>query len=97
MKDTHFWIINLTESQLEEIVCSAVEKALNRVSKGIFEDKPIWLARAETADYLKISLPTLDKLTRQGKLISHRLGRKKVYQQNEVLKSMGLLKIKFNN
>jgi hypothetical protein len=44
------------------------------------------LSRYETADILKVTLPTIDKWTRQGVLKSHILGRRVYYNKRDIEK-----------
>ncbi len=48
------------------------------------EKKPEYLTRKATAEYLNISLSTLWRLTKEGKLKSYAVGKKVMYKTNEV-------------
>lgn len=43
-----------------------------------------YISRKETASLLKISLPTLNELTKRGKLQSYRIGTRILYKNQEV-------------
>jgi len=48
------------------------------------EKKPEYLTRKATADYLNISLSTLWRLTKDGKLKSYAIGKKVMYKTSEL-------------
>lgn len=48
------------------------------------ETKPDYLTRKATAKYLNISVSTLWRITKQGKLNSYSVGNKVMYKTNEV-------------
>lgn len=73
-------LTSYTEKQLIDLIIAAF--------KCIPDDKQTekqgWLTRHEAAKYLKISLPTLDKLTKERKIPVHKTERKKLYNLNEL-------------
>ena len=87
--------ITLTEERLRTILEESVTNVFNRQTCSSKPDSIELLSRADTAKYLMISLPTLDKLTKNGKVIAHRVGRKKMYRLAEIQKSIDTLKIKY--
>jgi excisionase family DNA binding protein len=80
--DNLITVLNLSKQELNEIVCNALKEALKSPIDSKKSDR--LLSRYDTAEYLKISLPTLDKLTQQGVLIAYRTGRKKMYVESEI-------------
>ncbi|HEY4875440.1 MAG TPA: helix-turn-helix domain-containing protein [Puia sp.] len=88
-------INNFTEEEL----ISIIKKALNEFFKDrdfSKADKKV-LSRKEAAHYLKLSLPSLDKLTKQGKIKVSRLGRSKKYLLSDLDKAFEQLTIRFKN
>lgn len=47
-------------------------------------ERPTYATRQEVAGMLKISLPTLHELTKQGKLEAYRIGQRVLYKVEEV-------------
>ncbi len=91
-------IINLTEKELQDVIYKAVLYAFQQSSVltlGLGDNKATWLTRMQAAQYLNVSLPTLDKLAKTGKIGVHRLGRKKMYSREDMDKSIQIQKIKF--
>lgn len=80
-------------SEINEIVTRAIE---SRIKPEIPKD---YLTKKETAQLLRLSLPTLQRLTNSGKIKAYRIGRRVLYQSDEVteaLKSIETLKYKRN-
>jgi excisionase family DNA binding protein len=50
--------------------------------------KDKYLTRHEVAKLLRISLPTLNELTKKGKLIGYRIGGRVLYKESEVESSL---------
>ncbi len=74
-------------NELLERISSLVDERLNpfllsRSKSTIDEDK--FLSRKEVSIQLKISLPTLNVLTKQGTLTGYRMGRRVLYKKDEV-------------
>jgi excisionase family DNA binding protein len=90
-------LLNITEDKFQMLISRAVESAIAKQMNTNGETQSVdkaWLTRMEAARYLKISLPSLDKLTKQGKLIASRIGRKKLYSKDQINKSLNFLTIK---
>ncbi len=58
-----------------------------------FETEEKYLTRKETADLLKISLPTLNDYTKKGKLIGYRLGSRVLYKESEIHANLQKIKV----
>jgi len=50
------------------------------------------LTRAQVAEKLKVSLPTLNEYTKSGKIIAHRIGRRVRYKASEVTSALTQIK-----
>ena len=77
----------MENSMVERIVSLVTEKVVERLT-NVFESQQSsarYLSRKEAAAELKISLPTLDKLTREGKLQAIRLGEKRVLYPADIV------------
>lgn len=86
-------LINLTEKQLKEIVAETVRQELETISTSSFQKDryPKYYTRQETADRLRISLPTLNEYTKKGIIAGKRVGTRVLYTENaiqEALKKM---------
>ena len=83
---------------VNEIALEVVELLLPHI-KGLksppspSEDRSELLTRKEAALNLRISLPTLDKWTRVGKLTGYRIGRQVRYKQSELISSIARMQI----
>ena len=86
---------------MENIILSSISKdeliseIANKVFLKIVEISPIrtdsqsdLIKPAETAALLKVSLVTINQWTKEGKLTAYRIGRRKFYKQDEVLKAL---------
>lgn len=72
----------LVESWLNTTIESAVKKALAEERAKARPD--VYLTRQETAKALKVSLPTLWKLTTNGDIKSVKVGRSVKYAESEI-------------
>lgn len=72
----------LVESWLNTTIKDAVRKALEEERAKARPES--YLTRKESAEALKISLPTLWKLTKEGKIKSANVGRSVKYAESEV-------------
>jgi excisionase family DNA binding protein len=91
---TNILVATVTKEELAQIINDAV-KALIPKNRSADSLNVTWLSRAEAARHLKVSLPTLDDLTKEGKLTAHRIGRSKKYELNEINQQIKNLKIKY--
>lgn len=73
----------------EEFSSLLAEKVKDKI-KGYFPDKEEadFLTRQQTAKLLKISLPTLHKWTKQGRLKSYKISGRVRYKRSEVSQSL---------
>lgn len=83
----HIIIKEVSISELQSFIASAIEKKLQVLTKN----EPVnsgYLTRQETAKLLRISYPTLSELTRNGTLKGYRIGSRILYRQSEVENSL---------
>ncbi|HTA61335.1 MAG TPA: helix-turn-helix domain-containing protein [Bacteroidia bacterium] len=83
----------LSVEQLKEIIADTVranseqkQQTKKEISLTAKENK--FISRKETAALLHISLPTLNDLTKEGKLKSYLIGARVLYKPDEVLESV---------
>jgi len=75
----------LTSIPASELVTAITNSVIERLNQQPKEDAPKeHLTRAETAEKLKISLPTLHRLTKDGLLISYKFGNRVLYKSTEI-------------
>lgn len=71
---------------------SVVENAIKRATGGKESDKPNFendrLTKVQTAKLAGISLPTLDKMVKNGRFKQYNLGHRKYFLKSEILESL---------
>lgn len=85
------FIIEMTKSDLEHLIQEQIKEVFHSKHKDVAHKKTSeskYLSRKETASLLKVSLPTLNKLTKQSKLVSYKLGNRVLYKRDEVEKAL---------
>lgn len=84
--------IVISVDEFKELTASIIQEALKKapsiseISKDEVEEG--FITRKEAADYLRISLVTLDQLTRTDKIRGYRIGNRVLYDKAEVRKSL---------
>ena len=89
---------SMSEWEFKELLTTVLQKLIkeNQVESGISKnERSSWITRVEASKHLRISLPTLDKRTKEGKLNVYRTGRKKVYNLKELNDAIGKNIIRF--
>jgi len=72
-------------TEVKEIVTEVVKQVLEDSLNGPDNPKPVtFLTRDEAANILKVSLPTLSKLTKEGRIKGYKIGRHIRYKSNEL-------------
>lgn len=61
-----------------------VEIVSERVLSATVKKKPKYYTRQETADLLRVTLPTLSRLTKDGLIACKRLGTRVLYEANSI-------------
>lgn len=94
-------LIVLTEEQLEEKICNAIEAALQKFANTVKPDTPEIpedkvFTRGDICNRWNISLGTLHNYTEQGLITPIKLGRRVLFPMSEVLRAEanGLTKFK---
>jgi excisionase family DNA binding protein len=72
----------LTPKELDELADAISERVAARLSS-----RPVdgLIGKAEAAELLGCSVPTVERLTRSGAIPSHRVGRLRRYRASEIL------------
>ena len=77
-------IVSLSKFELQALIKEAVEGCLQNA--GV--NKPMtWFTRMEAAKYLKISLPTFDKVVKAKHIKMRCTGRKQLFSKEEIDKN----------
>lgn len=81
-----FQIISLSMDDFTDIIKRTVFECLDNPTKPTATNEPEFLTREETKKILRVSLPTLGKWTKTGKLKGYRTGRNVRYKREDVNK-----------
>jgi hypothetical protein len=73
--------------ELTSLIAETIESKLNRLKSPPSENID-YLTRKETADLLRISLPTLHLYTRNGQLKGYKISSKILYKRDEIEASL---------
>ncbi|MCY1636596.1 helix-turn-helix domain-containing protein [Marinifilum sp. D737] len=83
-------LLSIQKDELKAIIKESVSDTLKSISASKTENAnlPVYLTRKETANLLRISLPTLHSLTRLRRLSVIRVGGKVLYHRDEILQKV---------
>lgn len=86
MESTLFTAISVEElkNMFGQIIEDKISNLLKQNSHHEDNQKEKYATREEISDRLRISLPTLNKLTKEGIITGYRIGRRVLYNWNEV-------------
>ena len=87
--DNAVLIQNATLSDIERMINLAVEKRMKEFYEQIQPKTQILLKRKEAAEFLKVSLPTIDSYSRNGLLHAKHIGGRVFFLKEEVLSING--------
>lgn len=96
MNSSDVILVNLTIKELEELIQKAVSDGLNNLKKNTEESikKDQLITRIQAANFLNISLPTLTKYVKKGKIPAHRIGNRILFKKFEILDSLKEVQIR---
>ena len=77
-------LIIATPKELDLLIQESVSKVLLKMPQPVLKPDSEYITRIEAAQKLKISLPTLWKITKEGKINSYKIGTKVLYKVHEV-------------
>jgi len=78
---------SLSLDELDGLIQNSILKVIKNQLPQQPEVKTNYLTRQNTADKLKISLPTLWKLTKEGVIPAYKMGKRVLYRTDEVEKA----------
>lgn len=87
-------IIVTTPSDLKKLISEAVKEELQNIihnktgRNSQSSDGDELLTRKETASILNVTLPTLTKYVRSGKIKCHKIGRRVLFKKSDILNSI---------
>lgn len=74
-------------SDIKKIVEEAIDKKLNSFTTSPKDEAKLY-TRKETANFLKISLPTLHDWTKSGVVKAYRIGNRVLYKYEEIAQAL---------
>lgn len=81
----------MSVDELKEIIGHSIQQSFQTLlatSEIQTKDEGEMLSRKDTAKLLKISLPTLHLLTKEGKVRGYRIGKRVLYKKSDIEKSL---------
>ncbi len=90
---------NFEEQELRELIKECIEATLiglNQTNPSPAQSAKLYYSRTETAALLDISLPTLGKMTKQGRIKAHRLGTKVLYKFTDIEEALKEMRFRGN-
>ncbi len=90
---TNLQIENISVDELKTIITESVKEQLKVVEKTK-EASPEYGTRAQVKDRLHVSYPTLNELTKTGKLKGYKIGGRVLYKWNEVEEALTAIETK---
>ena len=82
-------LITLSVEDLQSIIKNAVGEVLqNSQPKQKENNEDSYLTRQQVANYLHLSLTTLDTYTKEGLLTSYKIGHRVLYKKSEINSSL---------
>lgn len=90
MNSREVTLVSITVQELEDLVQRAVETGIeNLLNKWESSCEQIQLiSRYDASKLLKVSLPTLTKYVKQGRIPAHRIGNRILFKKNEIIESL---------
>jgi len=83
-------LVTVSIDELRELIKECISEILEiKLKKELPEEL---LSRKEVATLLQISLPTLNKKQREGKIPYYRMGTRILFKKSEVMKSLDAVK-----
>jgi excisionase family DNA binding protein len=82
-------LTSLSIEELTSIIQKTVSNEISKKTEPTTDDNNTFMTRSEVCDFLNISLPTLNKWTKTGKINGHRIGLRSVrYKKEDVISSL---------
>lgn len=84
-------ITQISPPELEALIENTIKKALSQTVNQK-EEAPILLTRKEAASFLKICLPNLDDMVREGTIPASRIGTRVRFLKSDLVNSLPRIK-----
>lgn len=81
-------IINISISELKDIIRETICEELSKINAEKNASDTEFIDRVTTAKLLRISLPTLTKYVKKGLIPAHRIGTRILFKESEVKDSL---------
>lgn len=88
---------SLNEAELKNLICNTVSSELQKHFNVMLpnQENNRYYSRKEVAEILKVTPKTLISYTKQGRIKSHRIGRRILYKQSDIESSLQFMNSKF--
>lgn len=83
-------IHNVTKQELVNLIADAVSEQMAIFGGSQTDENKTYLRRIEAAKILRISLPTLDKLSKEGKIKYLRIGGRILYKHEDIINASAI-------
>lgn len=90
-------ISNLSIEDLGELIRQSIRTELESISPKVPDESKKYLTRKETAEKLRICLPTLNTYTKMGILQGKRVGSRVLYLEDEVIEAVRMVPVRKRN
>jgi hypothetical protein len=87
-KTEKLMMISCSIDELASLIAERLKAEQTQSPIKILEQPEQFLDRRETADMLKITLPTLNKYTKRNLITGHKIGSRVLYKKSEVEQSL---------
>jgi len=87
-------VIGMSPEELSVLIAKSIREELIKFQPQPHPSNHKLLSRKEAAEYLDISLPTLDKYTKLGRIRGTRLGGRVLYSDEDLEKSLTEIPVK---
>jgi excisionase family DNA binding protein len=91
---------NFEEQELRDLIKECIESTLgvtlSQPAPSPAKATKLYYTRNETADLLHLSLPTLGKMTKEGRIKGHRLGGKVLYKFTDIEDALKEMRVRGN-
>lgn len=88
-------LTSISEESIREIISTAIVESLKNVlaNNPVSQEQSVLLNRNEAAKLLGVSLPTLSKWTKEGRIPAHRIASRVRYKRAELIDSLAKMNV----
>ncbi len=81
---TEITLYGIHLNELLEKIGQLIDERVGKPQQSTEQNQSKFISRQEVASLLKISLPTLNEWTKEGRLIAYKMGNRVLYKSDEV-------------